>query len=760
MNQIKNVETKHTFTKRGKKETGITIVTLVITIIVLLILSGITITALSGDNGILKRAAEAKQETEKNQVIEMVQLEVLGTYAEADGEFDSEKFKDNVKDHLKNYNPVISEDEKTITVEVKKYEVVVDKETGEVVKKGEVKGVTPIFETKLYNEDGTELKGEGKGTVIVGVKLTNKEKLDKYSIEIKNSKGEKIEADTTTIGEGEVSFTIEENGKYTIIVKGTKDGTERTNQRTIEIDVGEKIITNIEIRPNGGAKYVVPTEGKAKIKVGIEEKAGENKYKYSYGWSTDETEKPTTWTETASKAEIEKTDCEEGKYYLWIKVVSEKGNEKYIESNKFEVIPNRKITIEANTKEITNKDVKLKINYDELLTENRNIEVTGKRGTDYEINGENEVIIKTNNQTVTVSATDIAGNKITEKTIISNIDKAQPVVTFGTNGNTSYKKSQSTTVTVKSIGVSTIVANSLKYQWTQSTTAPAENTFSTTFTSGETITKTDGTGNNWYLWIIAKNTAGTTIITKSNAFYLDNTAPNTTAPTATGTTNTVVVTFAQTDAHSGIDESTRQYSIKKTSDSSWGTWVTDNNVTHTFTNLTLNTEYQVRTQVKDIAGNGYTVSGTKAITTVNITKPTITLSTTAPTNQNITATITYPEITGITKQYSYDNKTWTTYTAPLTIDTNKTIYARSIDSTNQGSDSTRVASLTVTNIDKVGPTVTFGTNGNTGYKKAQSTTVTVSDASGINTLKYQFNFILLYPLNIWYTAYKISFRRG
>ena len=732
MNQIKNVETKHTFTKRGKKETGITIVTLVITIIVLLILSGITITALSGDNGILKRAAEAKQETEKNQVIEMVQLEVLGTYAEADGEFDSEKFKENVKDHLKNYNPVISEDEKTITVEVKKYEVVVDKETGEVVKKGEVKGVTPIFETKLYNEDGTELKGEGKGTVIVGVKLTNKEKLDKYSIEIKNSKGEKIEADTTTIGEGEVSFTIEENGKYTIIVKGTKDGTERTNQRTIEIDVGEKIITNIEIRPNGGAKYIVPTEGKAKIKVGIEEKAGENKYKYSYGWSTDETEKPTTWTETASKAEIEKTDCEEGRYYLWIKVVSEKGNEKYIESNKFEVIPNRKITIEANTKEITNKDVKLKINYDELLTENRNIEVTGKRGTDYEINGENEVIIKTNNQTITVSATDIAGNKITEKTIISNIDKAQPVVTFGTNGSAIYKKSQSTTVTVKSIGVSTIVANSLKYQWTQSTTAPAENTFSTTFTSGETITKTDGTGNNWYLWITAKNTAGTTIITKSNAFYLDNTAPNTTAPTATSTTNSIVVTSAQTDSNSGINASTRQYSIKKTSDSSWGSWVTDSSNTHTFTNLTLNTEYQVRTQVKDALGNGYAVSGTKAITTVNITKPTITLSTTAPTNQNITATITYPEITGLTKQYSYDNKTWTTYKEPLTIDTNKTIYARSIDSTNQGSDSTRVASLSVTNIDKTPPTVTHTIKN----KKAKSVdiVITATDNNGIKSI--------------------------
>ena len=35
-------------------------------------------------------------------------------------------------------------------------------------------------------------------------------------------------------------------------------------------------------------------------------------------------------------------------------------------------------------------------------------------------------------------------------------------------------------------------------------------------------------------------------------FYLDNTAPNTTAPTATSTTNSIVVTSAQTDSNSGI----------------------------------------------------------------------------------------------------------------------------------------------------------------------------------------------------------------
>ena len=48
---------------KTKGNKGITLIALVITIIVLLILAGVTIAALSGDNGILKRAAEAKEQT-------------------------------------------------------------------------------------------------------------------------------------------------------------------------------------------------------------------------------------------------------------------------------------------------------------------------------------------------------------------------------------------------------------------------------------------------------------------------------------------------------------------------------------------------------------------------------------------------------------------------------------------------------------------------------------------------------------------------
>ena len=65
-----------------KKEQGITLIALVITIIVLLILAGVAIAMLSGENGILKKAAEAKIETEQAQKEEETTLKdmELATY--------------------------------------------------------------------------------------------------------------------------------------------------------------------------------------------------------------------------------------------------------------------------------------------------------------------------------------------------------------------------------------------------------------------------------------------------------------------------------------------------------------------------------------------------------------------------------------------------------------------------------------------------------------------------------------------------------
>jgi len=63
-----------------KKNLGITLIALVVTIVVLLILAGISISMLTGQNGILNRAQEAKEKTKKAQIDEsdkMVQMEAM-----------------------------------------------------------------------------------------------------------------------------------------------------------------------------------------------------------------------------------------------------------------------------------------------------------------------------------------------------------------------------------------------------------------------------------------------------------------------------------------------------------------------------------------------------------------------------------------------------------------------------------------------------------------------------------------------------------
>ena len=62
-----------------KKQTGITLIALVITIIVLLILAGVSIATLTGNNGILKQANTAKENNKVAAAKEKVQVEALGS---------------------------------------------------------------------------------------------------------------------------------------------------------------------------------------------------------------------------------------------------------------------------------------------------------------------------------------------------------------------------------------------------------------------------------------------------------------------------------------------------------------------------------------------------------------------------------------------------------------------------------------------------------------------------------------------------------
>ena len=63
--------------KKNTKVNGITLIALVITIIVLLILAGISISMLSGDNALLSRVSQAKEDTEKAEEKEIIKIAAL-----------------------------------------------------------------------------------------------------------------------------------------------------------------------------------------------------------------------------------------------------------------------------------------------------------------------------------------------------------------------------------------------------------------------------------------------------------------------------------------------------------------------------------------------------------------------------------------------------------------------------------------------------------------------------------------------------------
>ena len=96
------------FRKKIFKSTkGITLIALVVTIIVLLILAGVSIAMLTGNNGVLTKAGEAKVRTGDAGDLEKIQLEVAGSFDES-GKINLAKLKSNFDENGISYNDVDS----------------------------------------------------------------------------------------------------------------------------------------------------------------------------------------------------------------------------------------------------------------------------------------------------------------------------------------------------------------------------------------------------------------------------------------------------------------------------------------------------------------------------------------------------------------------------------------------------------------------------------------------------------------------------
>ena len=83
-----------------RKERGITLIALVITIIVLLILAAVSIAMLTGQNGILTQAQNAKKDTETASLIEQAKTDVLGIQAGNGGKISKDEFVNVLKKYF------------------------------------------------------------------------------------------------------------------------------------------------------------------------------------------------------------------------------------------------------------------------------------------------------------------------------------------------------------------------------------------------------------------------------------------------------------------------------------------------------------------------------------------------------------------------------------------------------------------------------------------------------------------------------------
>ena len=101
--------------KQKNKQRGITLIALVVTIIVLIILAGVSINMLVGDNGIITQAQNAKEENEKAEIIESIQLEIADKQTENLGTI----YEDEFYEILGKYGTV-SADETTLTTNRRK----------------------------------------------------------------------------------------------------------------------------------------------------------------------------------------------------------------------------------------------------------------------------------------------------------------------------------------------------------------------------------------------------------------------------------------------------------------------------------------------------------------------------------------------------------------------------------------------------------------------------------------------------------------
>ena len=258
---MKNIKESIKYMKNSKN--GITLVALVVTIVVLLILAGVTIATLMGDNGLINRAKDASELTKRENTIEKVKL-MLADYSieRVTGTKTLEEYLNEQKTKGE-LDKVTNNGDGTITVEVDGYEITIKEDDLSIVSTEKAGGVRPVFEVTTTKIDGGSITSSEEGSLTqkaITINITNVAEFgENYTIEVKDSSGNTITKEENVIAgvTGQASYKINKSGTYTITVTGTKDGKSKTTTKTETITLAKEQIAESAVSSTLKANGVI-----------------------------------------------------------------------------------------------------------------------------------------------------------------------------------------------------------------------------------------------------------------------------------------------------------------------------------------------------------------------------------------------------------------------------------------------------------------------------------------------------------------------
>ena len=232
---------------------GITLIALVVTVVVLIILAGVSINAVLGDNGIIKKANQAASVTKEAEVKEAINRTILEFYLTNDYATLEDFLKAKAEDG--SIDSVTKNADGTLTVKKGEYSVTVENKTnssGGSSSGGNTGGETQTPEITI-GEAKVVANSDGTGSAIT----------DADSVYLGNTLyitfSHSITGGTTTVDKT-IPYAVTANGTYTFTVTGTVNGKSYTKNVSVTVNqfktAKDYVAANVEVTYPDGKVWI------------------------------------------------------------------------------------------------------------------------------------------------------------------------------------------------------------------------------------------------------------------------------------------------------------------------------------------------------------------------------------------------------------------------------------------------------------------------------------------------------------------------